>query len=76
MITFDESTKELVLQMLNKAVDDDGYIYDVETRERALTPEGSEVHIDEFAGIRRGSEIFITKDLPSLLKYAGSETAR
>lgn len=76
MITFDETSKVLILEMLGKAIDNDGFVYDVSTNERVLTPEGNEVHFKEFAGIKKGSEIFITKDLPSLLTHVGTETAR
>lgn len=69
-ITFNDSTKKLVLNIFGKDVDDDGYIVEKETGKRVVTPAGSEVHLREFAGIRKGSEIFITKDLPSLIQYA------
>lgn len=72
MITFDDSSKLLILEMLGKAVDAEGYIYDTATNEHVLTPEGGEVRIEDFAGIKKGSEIFITSDLPSLLKHVGT----
>ena len=72
MITFDNTSKELILSMLGKAVDTDGYIFDIATRQRVLSPEGNEVLLEDFAGIKKGSEIFITKDLPSLLTHVGS----
>jgi hypothetical protein len=69
-ITFDESAKELVLKVFGKDVDDDGYITEHDTGLRVLNTDGNEVHIKDFAGIRHGSEIFITKDLPSLIEHA------
>jgi hypothetical protein len=69
-ITFDESAKELVLKLFGKDIDADGYIVEHETGLRVLSPEGNEVLVKDFAGIRHGSEIFITKDLPSLIKQA------
>lgn len=70
-IVFDESSKKVILQIFGKGVDDQGYIFDLKTNQRVLSPEGDEVLAEDFAGMKKGSEIFITKDLPSLLQYAG-----
>lgn len=69
-ITFDESSKTLILKVFGKDVDEQGFIVESLSGIRVLSPDGDEVHIDDFAGIKKGSEIFITKDLPSLLEYA------
>lgn len=70
-IVFDESSKKVILQIFGKGIDDQGFIFDMKTKQRVLSPEGNEVQARDFAGMRKGSEIFITKDLPSLLQYAG-----
>lgn len=70
-IVFDESSKKVILQIFGKGIDNQGYIFDVKTNQRVLSPEGNEVLAKDFAGMKKGSEIFITKDLPSLLQYAG-----
>ena len=73
-ITFNESLKEEVLKnILNKDIDEEGYIVEKDTNERVLAPDGSEVNIEQFAGFENGSEIFIKDDIPSLIKYLRSK---
>lgn len=72
-IVFNESTKDFVLSLFDKSIDDEGYIIENSTNNRVLTPSGDEVHINSFAGFTPGSEIILTKDLPSLLQYANNE---
>ena len=71
-ITFDNSehAKRGVLAILGKSVDRDGFIVDAMSGVRVVTPRDEEVHIDNFAGTRKGSEVFITSDLPSLLEQS------
>ena len=69
-LAFDEASKKIILQLFDKAVDEQGFIFDMTTGERVLSPDGEEVPVRDFAGIRKGSEIFITKDLPSLIQFA------
>lgn len=71
-ITFDNTlqSKKAVLQLFGKSVDIDGYIVEIKSGERVVSPHNEEIHIDDFAGIRPGSEIFLTKDLPSLIEQA------
>lgn len=68
-LVFDDSTKKIILQVFGKSIDDQGYIFDLKTNQRVLSPEGNEVLASDFAGLRKGSEIFITKDLPSLIQH-------
>lgn len=67
-IVFDDSSKKIILQIFGKGVDTFGYIFDLKTNQRVVSPEGNEVLLHDFAGIKKGSEIFITKDLPALLQ--------
>jgi len=73
-ITYNDNTLDLILTMFNKSVDKDGYVVESETGKRVLTPNGDEVRKEEFAGFVPGSEIVLTKDLPSLLQYANMES--
>jgi len=69
IITFDASLKSEILSCFGKTVDDSGYIVERDDpSQRVLTPNGEDVTLDEFAGIRKGSEIFIKADLPSLIE--------
>ena len=48
-------------------MDSEGFIVEKnDPTQRVITPEGEEIRLEEFAGIRKGSEIFIKSDLPSL----------
>jgi len=66
-ITFDDSSKEFVLGVLSKSLDDEGYIVESDTGIRVLGQDGEPVHSDDFGGVRKGSEIFFKNDLPSVL---------
>lgn len=71
-ITFSntQEAKEAVLKLFGKSVDAEGYIIEDKTGDRVVSPHNEEVQISGFAGIRPGSEIFITNDLPSLLEQS------
>jgi hypothetical protein len=70
-ITYNDSedAKRAILKIAGKSVDKYGYIID-EKGQRVVAPNGEEVKLENFAGIRPGSEVFITNDLPSLLEQA------
>lgn len=71
VITFEESAKEKILSFFDKTVDNEGFIVERdEPTQRVITPDGEEIVFEEFAGIRRGSEIFIKSDLTSLMNLA------
>lgn len=72
-LVFNDSTREFVLSLFDKTVDESGYIIEKSSGERVLTPSGDDVHIDNFAGFTPGSEIILTQDLPSLLQYANKQ---
>jgi len=68
-ITFDASSKQEILSCFGKTTDQEGYIIEVENpTQRVITPDGEDITIEEFAGIRNGSEIYIKSDLPSLIE--------
>lgn len=72
MITFDKSARNFVLSAFNKRIGEDGYIVEENNpSQKVLTPDGSNIQIDQFAGIKKGSEIFIKTDIISLVKLAG-----
>ena len=68
-ILFDKQSVPIILTAINKDVDPEGYIVERGTKNRVLTPDGEKVHIDEFAGVIPGSEIFLKDDAISLLRY-------
>ncbi|HEX4774568.1 MAG TPA: hypothetical protein VH234_03555 [Candidatus Saccharimonadales bacterium] len=72
-VTFDDTTRKIALLAFGKDIDEQGYIIEISSKQRVLTPDGEEVLAKDFAGIKKGSEIFITKDLPSLLQFANNK---
>lgn len=66
-VSFDSSSKKFILRSLGKGVDREGFIIEAASKRRVLTQDGEPLHIDDWGGIRKGSEIFFKKDLPSVL---------
>lgn len=72
-ILFTDSTKDFVLNAFDKSVDEEGYV--IEKRnptQRVLTPDGMDVSKKQFGGIKKGSEIYIRRDLVSLINLLDS----
>lgn len=72
-LVFNDSTKDFVLSLFDKKVDENGYIVEKDSEEKVLTPSGDDVQVNNFAGFTPGSEIILTQDLPSLLQYANRQ---
>jgi hypothetical protein len=73
VITFDSASRKEILSFFGKTVDDEGYIVEVDNpSQRVITPDHEEIKEDEFAGIRKGSEIYIKSNLPSLIMLVDS----
>ncbi|MFH0888241.1 MAG: hypothetical protein V1871_03435 [Planctomycetota bacterium] len=71
IITFELSAKTKILEFFNKDVDADGYIVEKNNHnQRVLTIDGEQLKKKEFVGLMKGSEIFIKKDITSLIKLA------
>ena len=71
-ITFDKELSEESLGIFGKKVVD-GIIVERDGKP-ALSPEGEEVRIEEFAGLTADSEI-IKSDLPSLTEFSKKDSA-
>ena len=68
-ITFDKASADFILEAFGKTVDKEGYIVEKEnTKQRVLAEDGQEIEKLQFAGVRKGSEIFIKSDLISLMQ--------
>lgn len=68
-IVFDDNAKKDILEMFGKQIKEDGAIIEkANPEQQVLTPGGEEITIDNFGGIKKGSEIFIKKDVVSLLR--------
>ena len=70
-LTFHKSFKKEILEIFDKKIDDEGLIVEKDSpTQRVLSPDGESIRLKEFAGITKGSEIFIKSDLISLIELA------
>ena len=73
-VTFSISAREDILELYGKSVDNEGFIIEIiekdKPSQRVLTPMGEEIQINEWAGVRKGSEAFIKNDAFSLIELA------
>lgn len=70
-ITFDNSVKEDILDVFEKDVNNQGAIIEKDNPDQeVLSFDGQEISIDEFGGIKKGSEVFIKNDLISLMRLS------
>jgi hypothetical protein len=70
-LTFEDSAKKEILEFLNKDIDKEGFIVEKENpNQRVFTVDGEELSFDELGGIQKGSEVFIKKDLVSLMRLS------
>lgn len=68
-ITFDNSAQSFVLEAFDKTIDAEGYIVERSNpSQRVLTPSGQEIKQEAFAGVRKGSEVFMKSDIISLIE--------
>lgn len=67
-VIFDKKLNAEIVSLFDKKIDEDGYIIE-KNGERVLTKEGEEIKIEDFGGLRKGSEVFIKSDIVSLIKY-------
>ena len=68
-ITFTENAKLSVLNMLNKDVDKSGFVVEKENPDKkVISSDGNELNIDNFGGVKKGSEIFIEDNIVSIIK--------
>lgn len=68
-LTFNEGALPLILRAFGKETNEEGIITD-QSGEPILTPEGEELTMANFGGIKKGSEIFIKNDLLAVINLA------
>ncbi len=69
IITFSPELKKEILDIFDKTVDEEGYIVEKgNPSEKVLTPDGEELKLKNFAGVTKGSLMFVKSDLVSLIK--------
>nr|MBP9670297.1 hypothetical protein [Candidatus Woesebacteria bacterium] len=57
-----------VLGAFGDNIDKEGFIID-SSGDRVLTKKTEEIHSEEFAGIAKGSRIYVKSDITSLIEY-------
>lgn len=68
-LTFTPGALPLILKAFGKKIDqENGVIRDIETNEPIMTPEGEEITKSTFGGIKKGSTLFLKKDLLTAIK--------
>ena len=67
-ITFNQSARGFILSALDKKVDNEGYIVDASTDKKVPSQNGTDITLQEFAGIIKGSEIYVKSDVVSLIE--------
>ncbi|MFH1751381.1 MAG: hypothetical protein ABH821_00350 [archaeon] len=70
-IVFDKNAKKVVLELLEKTVDEEGLIVEKgNPAQKVLTFDGEEISLQEFGGVQKGSEVFIKDNLVSLIRLS------
>jgi hypothetical protein len=67
-IVFETGAKEFILKSLNKSVDSDGFIIDNSNHKKVPSLDGTNFTLEEFAGVVKGSEIYVKSDIVSLIE--------
>lgn len=68
VITFDKSARRAILDLFDKSIDQERFIVEKDNPNfRITTVDGEPLELSQFAGIRKGSEIYIKSDLVSLI---------
>ena len=69
VVTFDSSAREFVLGIFDKTVDSDGFVVEkAHPEQRVLTtPTSNPVRADNLAAVKKGSLLFFSADLPSII---------
>lgn len=72
-LVFDPSARNFVLEAFGKIIDAEGYLVERDKpSQRVLTRDGQEIRCEEFAGVLKGSEIYLKSDLVSLIDLCDS----
>lgn len=65
----DLKTKKFILGLLNKTWDSEHYIIDKQSKERVIDSDGSYITVEEFGGVKKGSQIFVKNNIVSLVTF-------
>ena len=73
-ILFDKSLKDQFLSSQKLSTDSLGYVIDTKSKKRVLDETKRPIRADHFAGIRRGSLIFLARDIETIIREATLDT--
>lgn len=68
IITFDKSAAPFVLEAFGKEVNEAGLVAEKVTGREVIARDGTKVPAKRFAGVKKGSEVYIKSDLISLIE--------
>lgn len=69
LVIFHKELATNILKAFGKAVDENDYLVEIDTGQKVLSPEGEEILLKEFAGVAKGSEIYLKSDITSLINF-------
>ena len=73
IITFDKSAKREILNQFDIAVDPGtNCLIEKDSGKTAVSPEGDSIELSRFAGMKKGSLIFVKSDINSIIKLYDS----
>ena len=67
-LTFDDSSREFILSLFGKYINENGEVLENNTGEVVKSFEGNSLTVDEFGGVKKGSELFIENNVVSLYR--------
>ena len=74
-ITYDKSLTKHVLDAFDKKFDDEGYLVERSNpSQRVLTKDGIEITKNKFGGIKKGSELYISSDIASIISLCKDQS--
>lgn len=69
-ITFDSTARDFILDAFGKKSQGGFIVEKSHPDQRVITPRGEEIPVKDFAGVRKGSVIFVKSDIVSLIEAA------
>ena len=69
-VTFDSSARNFILDTFGKTTSNGFIVEKPKPAQKVLTPRGEEIAVSEFAGVRKGSVVFVKTDIVSLVEAA------
>ena len=67
-MTFDDSSREFILGLFDKHIDENGEVFENDTNEAVKSFEGNPLTVVDFGGVKKGSELFIENNVVSLFR--------